>query len=143
VHALNNAGIDVCTVDLPDRALTDIQVSAEYVVYAVRHMREHYHSKVDILGHSQGPRRHGGRSNSGPTSATRSTTWSDWKPPTTAQPPPRTEAQSISPRTERRHTFEQATVRDQPGGELIVVRHQFGRQPRFSQPSLTEHQGHS
>lgn len=55
VPALNNAGIDVCTVDLPDRALTDIQVSAEYVVYAVRQMREHYHSKVDILGHSEGP----------------------------------------------------------------------------------------
>jgi triacylglycerol lipase len=53
--ALNDAGIDVCTVDLPDRALTDIQVSAEYVVYAVRQMREHYHSKVDILGHSEGP----------------------------------------------------------------------------------------
>jgi triacylglycerol esterase/lipase EstA (alpha/beta hydrolase family) len=42
-------------VDLPDRALTDIQVSAEYVVYAVRQMRENYHSKVDILGHSEGP----------------------------------------------------------------------------------------
>jgi triacylglycerol lipase len=55
VPALNNAGIDVCTVDLPGRALTDIQVSAEYVVYAVRQMREHYHSKVDILGHSEGP----------------------------------------------------------------------------------------
>jgi triacylglycerol lipase len=55
VPALNNAGIDVCTVDLPDRALTDIQVSAEYVVYAVRQMRENYHSKVDILGHSEGP----------------------------------------------------------------------------------------
>jgi triacylglycerol lipase len=55
VPALNNTGINVCTVDLPDRALTDIQVSAEYVVYAVRQMREHYHSKVDIIGHSEGP----------------------------------------------------------------------------------------
>jgi triacylglycerol lipase len=55
VPALTNAGIDVCTVDLPDRALTDIQVSAEYVVYAVRQMRENYHCKVDILGHSEGP----------------------------------------------------------------------------------------
>jgi triacylglycerol lipase len=54
VPALNNAGIDVCTVDLPDRAGTDIQISTEYVVYAVRQMREHYHSKVDILGHSEG-----------------------------------------------------------------------------------------
>jgi triacylglycerol lipase len=55
VPALNNDGIDVCTVDLPDRALTDIQVSAEYIVYTVRQMRKHYHSKVEILGHSEGP----------------------------------------------------------------------------------------
>jgi triacylglycerol esterase/lipase EstA (alpha/beta hydrolase family) len=54
VPALNNAGFDVCTVDLPYRALTDIQISTEYVVYAVRQMRDHYHSKVNILGHSQG-----------------------------------------------------------------------------------------
>jgi triacylglycerol lipase len=54
VPALNNAGFDVCTVDLPDRALTDIQISTEYVVYAVRQMHDHYHSKVDIVGHSQG-----------------------------------------------------------------------------------------
>jgi len=40
VPALTNAGIDVCTVGLPDRALTDIQISAEYVVYAVRQMRD-------------------------------------------------------------------------------------------------------
>ncbi len=55
VPALNHSGFDVCTVDLPDRALTDIQISTEYVVYAVRQMRDHYHSKVDILAHSQGP----------------------------------------------------------------------------------------
>jgi triacylglycerol lipase len=54
VPALTNAGFDVCTVDLPDRALTDIQISTEYVVYAVRLMRDHYHSKVSIVGHSQG-----------------------------------------------------------------------------------------
>ena len=54
VPALTNAGFDVCTVDLPDRALTDIQISTEYVVYAVRQMRDHYHSKVSIVGHSQG-----------------------------------------------------------------------------------------
>jgi triacylglycerol lipase len=55
VPALNNAGFNVCTVDLPDRALTDIQTSTEYVVFAVRQMRDHYHSKVDILGWSEGP----------------------------------------------------------------------------------------
>jgi triacylglycerol lipase len=55
VPALNSAGFDVCTVDLPNRALSDIQTSTEYVVYAVRQMRDHYHSKVDILGWSEGP----------------------------------------------------------------------------------------
>lgn len=55
VPALNHAGFDVCTVDLPGRALSDMQVSAEYVVYAVRHMRDVYHSKVDVLGWSAGP----------------------------------------------------------------------------------------
>ena len=55
VPALNHAGFDVCTVDLPGRGLADMQISAEYVVYAVRHMRDNYHSKIDILGWSAGP----------------------------------------------------------------------------------------
>jgi triacylglycerol esterase/lipase EstA (alpha/beta hydrolase family) len=55
VPALNSAGFDVCTVDLPNRALSDIQTSTEYVVYAVRQMRDRYRSKVDVLGWSEGP----------------------------------------------------------------------------------------
>jgi triacylglycerol lipase len=55
VPALNHAGFDVCTVDLPYRGTGDMQTSAEYVVDAVRHMRDHYHSKVDVLGWSAGP----------------------------------------------------------------------------------------
>jgi hypothetical protein len=31
-----------------------MQTSAEYVVDAVRHMRDHYHSKVEVLGWSAG-----------------------------------------------------------------------------------------
>lgn len=54
VPALTNAGFDVCTVDLLDRALADIQTSTEHVVYAVRQMRDRYRSKVDILGFSEG-----------------------------------------------------------------------------------------
>jgi triacylglycerol lipase len=54
VPALTNAGFDVCTVDLLDRGLADIQTSTEHVVYAVRQMRDHYHSKIDILGFSEG-----------------------------------------------------------------------------------------
>lgn len=53
------AGYDVCTVDLPGRALVDQQTSAEYVVHAVRAMAARLaaagsDSQVDIIGHSQG-----------------------------------------------------------------------------------------
>ncbi|MFJ9597926.1 esterase/lipase family protein [Streptomyces virginiae] len=34
-ESLTAAGFDVCTVDLPDHAIGDLQVSAEYVVGAV------------------------------------------------------------------------------------------------------------
>jgi triacylglycerol esterase/lipase EstA (alpha/beta hydrolase family) len=54
LHALPAAGYDVCTVRLPDRATGDIQVSSEYVVYALRRIYERSGSKVDVLGHSQG-----------------------------------------------------------------------------------------
>ncbi len=51
---LTTRGFDVCTVDLPNRSLDDIQVSSEYVVHAVRVMAEASGRSVDILGHSQG-----------------------------------------------------------------------------------------
>jgi hypothetical protein len=54
----------------------------------------------------------------------------------------RTQIKSIGPGAEGRHTLEETTVRDQPAGELMAVRYQFGHQPRFSQPRVTEHQGH-
>lgn len=47
-------GYDICTVDLPRRALGDIQVSSEYVVWAIRKMAASSGKKVDILAHSQG-----------------------------------------------------------------------------------------
>lgn len=47
-------GFDVCTVQLPGRALGDIQVSAEYVVHAVRAIAQSTGRKVDVAGHSQG-----------------------------------------------------------------------------------------
>jgi triacylglycerol lipase len=52
-------GFDVCLVNLPDRARADIQVSAEYVVYAIRTMAARSQSKVDVVafaGGSQQPR---------------------------------------------------------------------------------------
>lgn len=47
-------GYDVCTVDLPERALVDIQVSVEYVVSAVRRITDATGERVDVIGHSQG-----------------------------------------------------------------------------------------
>ena len=52
--ALPPSGFDWCAVTLPDRALGDIQVSAEYVAWAVEHMYSLAHRKVAIITHSQG-----------------------------------------------------------------------------------------
>jgi triacylglycerol esterase/lipase EstA (alpha/beta hydrolase family) len=52
--ALPARGEPACTVDLPDASAGDIQVSTEYVVYAVRAMARASHRKVAIMGHSQG-----------------------------------------------------------------------------------------
>jgi hypothetical protein len=51
---LTELGYDVCTVTYPDRGLIDQQISAEYVVHAVRRVTELSGSKVDMVGHSQG-----------------------------------------------------------------------------------------
>jgi hypothetical protein len=52
--ALVDMGFDVCTVTLPDRSLADIQVSSEYVVWAIRWMAARSGRKIDVVGHSQG-----------------------------------------------------------------------------------------
>ena len=52
---LPSQGYDVCTVQLPDLGRADIQVSAEYVVSAVRTIAERSSSKVDLVSFSQGP----------------------------------------------------------------------------------------
>ena len=54
LRALPELGFVVCTVDLPDRSLGDIQVATEYVVYAVREMAARFGRPVDVIGHSQG-----------------------------------------------------------------------------------------
>jgi pimeloyl-ACP methyl ester carboxylesterase len=43
-----------CTVTLPNNAMSDVQVSAEYVVHAIRTMRRIADRKIDVIGHSQG-----------------------------------------------------------------------------------------
>lgn len=52
---LPTQGYDVCLVDLPDRARADIQMSTEYVVYAIRTMAAKSGGKIDVVGFSQGP----------------------------------------------------------------------------------------
>jgi triacylglycerol esterase/lipase EstA (alpha/beta hydrolase family) len=52
--ALRALGFDTCVVTYPDRGLGDIQVSAEYVAFAVRAIHRLTGRKVDMVGHSQG-----------------------------------------------------------------------------------------
>jgi triacylglycerol esterase/lipase EstA (alpha/beta hydrolase family) len=56
--ALDALGLPYCTVELPDRAMSDIQVAAEYVVYALRQMSRFEGKakarKVQVIGYSQG-----------------------------------------------------------------------------------------
>src|SRR5262249_42523577 len=51
---LPDLGFDVCRVRLPELALGDIQVAAEYVVHAVRAIAAKSGKKVDVVGYSQG-----------------------------------------------------------------------------------------
>ena len=46
---------DFCWVDLPSRALVDLQISAEYVAHAIHHLAPQSRSgKINIVSHSQG-----------------------------------------------------------------------------------------
>jgi triacylglycerol lipase len=54
MRALPALGFSVCTVDLPERALGDIQTASEYVVHAIRAIAAASKRKVDVIGHSQG-----------------------------------------------------------------------------------------
>lgn len=54
VPALDAMGWPVCTVELPDNALADIQTSAEHVVYAIREAYRLSGHRVQIIGFSQG-----------------------------------------------------------------------------------------
>lgn len=53
-RAMDKLGRPYCAVAMPNRGMSDAQVSAEYVVHAVRHIHQTSGRKVDILGHSQG-----------------------------------------------------------------------------------------
>jgi triacylglycerol lipase len=54
-RVLPRMGYDVCTVGLVDYGRADIQASAERIVYAIRTLAQRSHSKVQVIGHSEGP----------------------------------------------------------------------------------------
>jgi hypothetical protein len=53
-QALPKAGFDFCTVAMPDYAFVDIQVSVQYVVYAIREVARRSHGRITTVGLSQG-----------------------------------------------------------------------------------------
>jgi triacylglycerol lipase len=54
VKALPHAGFDVCTVQMPDRLLIDIQTTSEYVVHAIRVVARRSGRPISVVGLSQG-----------------------------------------------------------------------------------------
>lgn len=54
VPALQALDWPVCTVQLPNNGIDDIQDSAEYIVYAIRELHRLSGHKLQIAGHSQG-----------------------------------------------------------------------------------------
>ncbi|MEA2271479.1 MAG: hypothetical protein QOI98_187, partial [Solirubrobacteraceae bacterium] len=53
-RAFHDLGLPYCTVTIPQHTTIDIQVSAEYVVHAIRRMHAATGGKVQLLGWSQG-----------------------------------------------------------------------------------------
>jgi hypothetical protein len=54
MRAFKRAGRPWCSVAVPGNSMGDVQVAAEYVVYALRHVSTLSGRKVDVLGWSQG-----------------------------------------------------------------------------------------
>ena len=54
LRALADAHWPYCTVELPNRGMSDVQVAGEYVVSAIRTMYARYGGRIDVVGHSQG-----------------------------------------------------------------------------------------
>jgi triacylglycerol esterase/lipase EstA (alpha/beta hydrolase family) len=54
VKALPHQGFDVCTVQMPDRLLIDIQTTSEYVVHAIREVARRSGRPISVVGLSQG-----------------------------------------------------------------------------------------
>ncbi|BCJ40976.1 hypothetical protein GCM10010168_47250 [Actinoplanes ianthinogenes] len=53
-RAFDREGRAHCEIDLPDSGNGDIQVAAERVTHAIRHLHRAAGAKIDLVGHSQG-----------------------------------------------------------------------------------------
>lgn len=53
-RSLPRQGFDVCTVEMPERLLIDIQVTSEYVVHAIRTVARRSGQRISVVGLSQG-----------------------------------------------------------------------------------------
>ncbi|MDX1587396.1 MAG: hypothetical protein R3296_00525 [Oleiphilaceae bacterium] len=54
IPALLDLGRTVCTVELPEKAMGDIQVAAEHLVFAIRDLSARSGQPIQIVGYSQG-----------------------------------------------------------------------------------------
>lgn len=54
IPALKTLGRTVCTVELPEKAMGDIQIAAEYLVFAIRDLAGRSGAPIQIIGYSQG-----------------------------------------------------------------------------------------
>ncbi|MGJ8669951.1 MAG: lipase family alpha/beta hydrolase [Oceanococcus sp.] len=54
IPALEALDLPFCTIELPKDGMGDIQVAAEYVVFAIQEIYQTTGHKVQIIGHSQG-----------------------------------------------------------------------------------------
>ena len=54
IPALDELGIPWCTVDMPLGGSGDLQLNAEFVVYAIREAHRRAGDRIAIIGHSQG-----------------------------------------------------------------------------------------
>lgn len=55
LESLPALGIPVCSLSFPDAGYTDLQVTAEYVVHAVRTMAAESGRTIVVMGHQHGP----------------------------------------------------------------------------------------
>lgn len=81
-RALPRVGFPVRTAQLPERALVDLRVSAEYVVHAFREVSRLSGHKVSLVGHGQGGLHPVWALRFWPAWPTRSRTQSAWPPRT-------------------------------------------------------------